>query len=69
MHAAALQAIPEPASLIDLRRRARAMMPRIDIGDLIVEVMGWLPEFSAAYTHVSGGARISEDLDLTLARC
>ncbi|MGH3898015.1 MAG: Tn3 family transposase [Pseudonocardiaceae bacterium] len=67
-HAAALKAIPEPPSLVDLRRCCQAMMPRVDIGELILEVMGWHPEFAAAYTHVSGGgARISEDLDVTLA--
>ncbi len=54
----ALKAIPEPVSLVELRRRCQAMMPRVDIGELILEVMGWHPQFSAAYTHVSGGARI-----------
>jgi len=29
--------------------------------------MGWQPRFTAAYTHVSGGARISDNLDITLA--
>jgi TnpA family transposase len=67
VHAAALRAIPEPPTLIELRRRCKAMMPRVDIGELILEVMGWHPQFTAAYTHVSGGARISEDLDITLA--
>jgi TnpA family transposase len=67
VHAAALTAIPEPPTLIELRRRCKAMMPRVDIGELILEVMGWHPQFIAAYTHVSGGARISEDLDITLA--
>jgi hypothetical protein len=67
VHAAGIKAIPEPASLVELRSRCQAMMPRVDIGDLILEVMGWHPEFAAAYTHVSGGARISDDLDLTLA--
>ncbi len=44
------------------------MMPRVDIGELILEVMGWHPRFSAAYTHVSGGgARIGDNLDVTLA--
>jgi len=26
------------------------MMPQVDIGELILEVMGWHPEFTAAYT-------------------
>lgn len=68
VHTTALKAVPEPPSLVQLRRRCQAMMPRVDIGELILEVMGWHPEFTAAYTHVSGGgARISEDLDITLA--
>lgn len=67
VHAAALTAIVEPASLIELRKRAQALMPRVDIGELILEVMSWHPEFTAAYTHISGGARISENLDVTLA--
>ena len=29
--------------------------------------MGWQPRFTAAYTHVSGGARISDNLDISLA--
>ncbi|MFY9805682.1 MAG: hypothetical protein WAK86_00255, partial [Pseudonocardiaceae bacterium] len=40
VHAAALRAIPEPTSLVELRRRCQAMMPRVDIGKLILEVMG-----------------------------
>ncbi|MFI9638033.1 transposase [Nocardia sp. NPDC051929] len=67
MHAGALEAIPEPPSLIDLRRRTQAMMPRVDIGELILEVMSWCPQFATAYTHIGGGARISDNLDLTLA--
>jgi hypothetical protein len=67
VHAAALTAIPEPPTPIELRRRCKAMMPRVDIGELILEVMCWHPQFTAAYTQVSGGARISEDLDITLA--
>jgi hypothetical protein len=43
VHAAALKAIPEPATLIELRRRCQAMMPRVDVGDLILEVMAGIP--------------------------
>ncbi|MEU6188060.1 hypothetical protein [Nocardia sp. NPDC047038] len=67
LHAAALTAVPEPPPLIDLRRRCQAMMPRVDIGELILEVMGWCPQFGAAYTHISGGTRISDNFDVTLA--
>jgi hypothetical protein len=57
LHAAAVKAVVEPASLIDLRRRGEAMLPRVDIGELILEVMGWHPEFVASYTHIVGGGR------------
>ena len=53
VHAAGLKAIPEPASLVELRSRCQAMMPEVDIGDLILEVMGWHPEFAAAYTQAA----------------
>jgi TnpA family transposase len=68
IHAAALKAIPAPASLVDLRKRCQAMMPRVDIGDLMLEVMGWYPQFTAAYTHISGGgSRGMSDLNVTLS--
>jgi TnpA family transposase len=68
LHAEALKAVPEPASLVDLRNRCQAMMPRVDIADLVLEVMSWYPEFAAAYTHISGGgSRGMADLDITLS--
>ncbi|MEU5940934.1 Tn3 family transposase [Micromonospora sp. NPDC047548] len=67
VHAAAVQAVARPDSLNELRDRCQDMMPEADIGDMLLEVMGWLPEFAAAYTHVSGGARLDEGMDLTLA--
>ncbi|MEV6341246.1 Tn3 family transposase [Nocardia vinacea] len=67
VHAAALDAIDAPASLVELRKRCRAMMPRVDIGDLILEVMAWHPGFAAAYTHLSGGQPRLADLHITVA--
>ena len=68
LHAAALQAVPEPASLVDLRQRCQAMMPRVDIADLVLEVMSWHPDFTGAYTHIAGGGtRGMGDLDITLS--
>lgn len=64
---AAVRAVPEPDSLAELRERCEAMMPEVDIGELLLEVMGWQPGFAAAYTHVSGGARLDAGMDLTLA--
>ncbi len=58
LHAAALEAIAEPASLRDLRNTARKMMPKADIGDVVQEVISWHPEFIASYTHISGGPNL-----------
>ncbi|MFF7944864.1 hypothetical protein ACFZC5_34680 [Nocardia gamkensis] len=43
------------------------MTPHVDIRDLILEVMGWHPEFVPAYTHVSGGGARATDLPVTMA--
>jgi hypothetical protein len=59
--------VAEPASLLDLRRRCEAMLPRVDIGELILEVMGWHPELTAAYTHIAGGGARMADLPITLS--
>ena len=67
LHAAALEAIAEPASLKDLRNTARTMMPKTDIGDVVQEVMSWHPEFIASYTHISRGGPISADMATSLA--
>jgi len=31
------------------------MLPRVDIGEVVLEVMSWQPEFAAAFTPASGG--------------
>ena len=46
----------DPPSLIDLRRRVRGHAPAVDLPELVLEVMGWHPEFVAAFTSASGGA-------------
>ncbi len=67
LHAAALEAVADPETLKDLRRRCQSMMPRVDIGELILEVMAWRPELAAAYTHISGGGARVDGLNVTLA--
>jgi len=67
LHAAAVDAIAEPASLIDLRRRLEAMLPRVDIGELILEVMAWHPAFVQAFAAASGGQPRLKDLQATIA--
>ena len=46
-----LEAIGEPESLTRLRETAAAMLPRIDLPDLLLEVHGWTG-FLDEYTHV-----------------
>jgi TnpA family transposase len=69
LHVAALKAIPEPPSLVDLRRRVQAMLPRVDLPELLLEVMGWVPGFMAAFTSLSGGRARLADLDVSIAAC
>ncbi|WP_063057839.1 Tn3 family transposase [Nocardia sienata] len=67
LHVAALTAVPDPPSLTDLRHRVEAMLPRVDLPELALEVMSWLPEFTEAFTLVSGNpARVAE-LALSIA--
>jgi hypothetical protein len=40
IHVTSDKAIQEPPSLVDLRKRVAAMLPRVDIGEPILEVMG-----------------------------
>src|SRR6266849_4598391 len=46
-----------PPSLVALRDRSAAMMPSVDIGELILEVMSWQPRFLQASSHAVAGAR------------
>ncbi|WP_433357363.1 Tn3 family transposase [Microtetraspora malaysiensis] len=55
LHVAKLTALPEPPSLIDLRKRVLAMLPRVDLPELLLEVMGRVPAFEAAFTSAAGG--------------
>jgi hypothetical protein len=41
---AAIEVIEEPESLIELRKRATAMMPRVDVSEAILQVLGWCPQ-------------------------
>jgi hypothetical protein len=48
LHADKMDAIADPPSLVDLRRRLEGMLLRVDLPDLI-EVMAWHPGFVAAF--------------------
>ena len=41
VHLAALNAIAEPGSLVTLRTTVGAMLPRVDLSQIVLEVMGW----------------------------
>ena len=66
LHADKMDAIADPPSLVDLRRRLEGMLPRFDLPDLI-EVMAWHPGFVAAFAGVSGGRSRLADLHVTIA--
>jgi Tn3 transposase DDE domain len=67
LHAGKIDAVPDPPSLTDLRRRCEAMLPRVDIGEVVLEVMSWQPEFAAAFTLASGGQARLDDLGVSVA--
>jgi hypothetical protein len=65
----ALDAIEEPPSLIELRQLMRAMLPRVSVPEVILEVMAWEPRFVEAFNAVSGGRSRLKDLEVTIAAC
>ncbi len=67
IHVTSDKAVQGPPSLVDLRKRVAAMLPRVDIGEQILEVMGWVPEFLESLTALSGGAARMADLNVTAA--
>jgi len=69
LHVASLKAVPEPPSLTELRTRVAAMLPRIDLPEVVLEVMGWEPRFIGAFTARSGGGPRMADLDISVAAC
>jgi TnpA family transposase len=69
IHLTGVKAIEEPPSLVDLRARTTAMLPRVELPEVILEVMSWAPELAAAFTAVSGGRSRLEDLPVSVAAC
>lgn len=69
LHVESLQAIDEPPSLVWLRKQVNARLPRVDLPEVILEVMSWEPGFVAAFTAASGGQTRLDDLDVTIAAC
>lgn len=69
VHVASIKAIEEPASLVELRKRIAAMMPRVDVSEAILEVLGWCPQFVDSLTSISGSRAHLADLDVSVAAC
>ena len=69
IHLTGVKAVDEPPSLVDLRHRTTAMLPRVDLPEVILEVMAWVPELAEAFTAVSGGRSRLEDLPTSIAAC
>jgi len=67
LHAEKDSAIADPPSLADLRKRREAMMPQVDVRELILEVMPWPPDFLKAFTAASGGQTRLDDHHVTIA--
>jgi TnpA family transposase len=63
---ASLDRLAEPESLFSLRERVSALLPRVDLPDVVAEVAGWTG-FTDEFSHVSqGGVRVD---DLALSMC
>ena len=60
-----LDKLDEPASLVDLRRDVTARLPRVDLTEVLLEVLAWT-NFAAEFRHVSEGDARVGDLDLSL---
>jgi TnpA family transposase len=60
-----LDKLDEPPSLIDLRRDVIARLPRVDLTEVLLEVLAWT-NFTAEFRHVSAGDARVTDLDLSL---
>ncbi|MFZ0158947.1 MAG: DUF4158 domain-containing protein [Kineosporiaceae bacterium] len=69
IHLTGVKAVEEPPSLVDLRNRTTAMLPRVDLPEVILEVMAWVPELAEAFTAVSTGRSRLEDLPTSIAAC
>ncbi len=67
LHLAKDDALDEPPSLVDLRARTTAMLPEVDLPEMILELMVLYPDFPAAFTSISGGTSRLDDLHVSVA--
>lgn len=61
-----LDAVAEPQTLVELRARVAAMLPRVDLPELILEVHAWTG-FLDEYAHVGELAARMEDVATSVA--
>ncbi len=66
VHLSPLDALPIPASLTTLRSLTSAMLPRVDLPDVLLEVHAWTG-FLSEFTHVSESVARMEQLDVSVA--
>jgi len=60
-----LDKLEEPASLVTLRERVAASLPRIDLPEALLEIQA-RTGFASEFTHVSEGAARVTDLAVSL---
>ncbi len=56
-----LDRLDEPASLVELRRAVGALLPKVDLPEVVLEVARWTG-FAEEFTHVSEAGSRAEDL-------
>jgi TnpA family transposase len=66
LHLAALEPQAEPASLVKLREAVHAMLPRVDLPEVLLEVFAWTGA-DQAFTSITGGEARLADLHVTIA--
>ena len=59
-----LDKLQEPESLILLRERVNALIPRVDLPDALLEIHGWTG-FAEEFTHISDHQAYVEDLPIS----
>lgn len=56
-----LEKVDEPPSLVALRERVAALLPRVDLPEILLEVQRWTG-FASEFTHVSAGRTRGEEV-------
>jgi TnpA family transposase len=60
-----LDKLEEPASLVSLREQVEALLPRVDLPEVLLEIHGYT-RFAEEFTHLSDGKARIENLALSL---